>query len=209
MTRSLFLDQRTIQMIACSFAQHSHMHTHTHTHTQWQAVFRHLEACHSTHSNENVCVFRSSWDRWVHICCWHLQLNELEVFVWVWVCVLDVWSTGQSPRKFPSHLIWSESPPSLYVCVCVCVLSPFWLCASATYIIEKKYNSFLFLQSCGPHFHPVIPRRVLCVLVQFVCVFPCILLHCLERKCTRTSSPPYFTHTDTRARINSAVVWVS
>lgn len=131
------------------------------------------------------------------------------------VCVLDVWSTGQSPRKFPSHSIWSESPPSLYLCVCVCVLLPFRLCASATYIIEKKIQQLSFSSnSMLLFFNMFFPSgfwycAYVCLSSLCVCVFPCILLHCLERKCTRTSSPPYSTYIDTRDRIKSAIVWAS
>lgn len=95
------------------------------------------------------------------------------------------------------------------ISVFVCVLSPFWLCVSATYIIEKKTQQLSFSSNPVALFFTLFFPAGFCVFVQFVCVFPCILLHCLERKCTRTSSPPHSTHTDTRDRINSAVVWAS
>lgn len=117
--------------------------------TQQQAVFRHLEACHNAHSNENVCVCCSSWDRWVHICCWHLQLDELRVCAGC----LEHWAV---PMQIPFTFDLIRVPPP-HICVYVCVFSSFRVCASATYIIEKNTTAFFFLQSYGPLFHPVFP----------------------------------------------------
>lgn len=71
-----------------------------------------------------------------------------------------------SPHANSFHIRFDQFPP--HICVYVCVLSSFRVCASATYIIEKNTTAFFFLQSYGPLFHPVFPWRVLvCVCVCF------------------------------------------
>lgn len=143
--------------------------------TQQQAVFRHLEACHNAHSNENVCVCSSSWDRWVHICCWHLQLDELVACVCVCAGCLEHWAV---PTQIPFTFDLIRVPSiSEFMCVCVCVVVLPAVCFSHLHNREKNTTAFFFLQSYGPFFQPVFPWRVLvlCVCVYPVCV--CVSMH--------------------------------
>lgn len=84
------------------------------------------------------------------------------------VCVCWMFGALGSPHANSFHIRFDQFPP--HICVYVCVLSSFRVCASATYIIEKNTTSFFFLQSYGPLFHPVFPWRVLvCVCFHAFC----------------------------------------
>lgn len=132
-------------------------HTCIHKHTQWQAVFRHLEPCHSAHSNENVCVCCSSWDRWVHICWWHLQLDELEVCV----CVCWMFEALGSPHTNSLLIRFDRSP--LHLCICVCVVALLAVCFS--HLHHRKKIQQLFFPS-----NPVALFFTLFSLQGFVCL---------------------------------------